>query len=107
MELWVGLAGLKANPKSKSFRRFGKGKGAYVHVAAWAETPAAFEERVRRAADELDCILVDLDDVELLETEMDRDEVPEQFTDMLRMAKERPGDAVFGDFHIWHEDEAN
>ena len=107
MELWVGLAGLKANPKCKDFRRFGKGKGAYVHVAAWAESRDAYEKRVQRAADELDCILVELDDVGLLETRIASGDFPEQFIDMRRTAADHRDDAVFGDFHIWYQDDSN
>lgn len=46
--IWTGLACLKANPRVKNFRRFGKGKGAYVNLVAWDESKAAFEEKVKR-----------------------------------------------------------
>src|SRR5438128_10973505 len=55
MELWIGLAGLKANPNCTNFKRFGKGKGAYVHIATWADSRDAFEQRVKKAVEELDC----------------------------------------------------
>ena len=60
MDLWTGLACLKANPKVKTFRRFGKGKGAFVNVVACVESQEAFQERVKRHVEELDCILVEL-----------------------------------------------
>lgn len=107
MELWIGLAGLKARPKCKNFRRFGKGKGAYVHIAAWAESRPAFEERLKRAVEELDCVLVDLDEVEPLESKIASCDSPEQFIDIQKTATDHPNDAVFGDFYIWHRDDSN
>jgi len=107
MELWIGLLGLKAKPTAKGFRRFGKGKGAYVHVAAWAESYAQFEERVRRAADEIDCVLYDLDDVGLLVERLARPDCPDEFADMNETARKNKKDAVFGHFYIWEQDEAN
>jgi hypothetical protein len=103
MELWIGLAGLKANPKCANFHRFGKGKGAYVHIAAWAESREAFELRVRRAAEEIDTVLVELADVDLLEARIASGDCPEQFRDISDMA----AIAVFGDFSIWHSDDSN
>ena len=46
-DIWYGLACLKANPEVRNFRRFGKGKGAYVNIVAWADSRAAFEEKVK------------------------------------------------------------
>ena len=43
MELWTGLVCFVANPRCKSFKRFGDGKGAYVNVVAWAESAKHFE----------------------------------------------------------------
>jgi len=93
--------------KCKNFRRFGGGKGAYVHIVAWAESPKAFEKRVQRAVEELDCILVELDDVAALETLMASPNSPEQFIDMRKTATDHPNDAVFGDFHIWDREDSN
>jgi hypothetical protein len=107
LKIWIGLAGLKPRPKQKDFRRFGKGKGAYVQVAAWAASPAEFEERVRKAAADLNCVLVELDDVGLLEIAIEKEDAPEHLADMLKTAEAHPADAVFGDFHIWHKDDAN
>jgi hypothetical protein len=107
MELWIGLAGLKANPDCKNFKRFGEGKGAYVHIAAWADSREVFEERVRKAAEELDCILYDLDDVSTLDSRMNAPDYPEEFLDMRKTAINRPDDTVFGAFHIWQQEDAN
>jgi len=67
MRLWIGLAELKPNPKCKGFRRFDGGKGAYVHIAAWAESREALESRVQREEKEIDCILCEID---LMEDEL-------------------------------------
>jgi len=76
MDLWTGLACLKANPKVKRFRRFGKGKDAYVNVVACVESRAAFEERVKRHSEGMDCILVELEHVQLLEARMREEDYP-------------------------------
>jgi hypothetical protein len=104
MELWICLAGLKPTRKCK---RFGNGKGAYVHIAAWADSRGAFEERVRRAAEELDCSLVDFDDVQPFEERIDSLDYSEELSEMRVTAMDNPNDAVFGKFHIWLQDEAN
>ena len=107
MELYVGLACLKGNPNCKDFRRFGDGRGAYVHLLAWAESPEAYSMRVQTTAEELDCILVELDEVELLETRMDSGDFPEEFFVMRNTAVRQPKDVILGTFHIWDSDEAN
>ena len=107
MDLWVGLACLKPNPAVKGFRRFGKGRGAYVNVVAWAESQQAFEENVRYHSEKLDCILVELDHVGLLETRMKSSDFPEEFIDMRQTAIRQPEDTVFGCFHIWDQNESN
>lgn len=106
-DIWIGLACLKANPKVKNFRRFGKGKGAYVNVVAWAQSKAGFEEKVKRHAEGLDCILVDLEKVQLLESRMSTSDFPEEFITMRQTANRQPSDTVFGTFHIWHQEDAN
>ncbi len=106
-DIWSGLACLKANPKVRNFRRFGKGKGAYVNVVAWAQSRSAFEEKVKRHVDTLDCILVELDQVQLLESRMSAMDFPEEFINMRQTANRQPDDTVFGTFHIWHQEDAN
>ena len=108
MELWVGLAALKPDPVCKNFRRFGKGRGAYVNVVAWAESPQEFERKVRTIAKkDLDCILVELENIERLEQRMCADEFPEEFINMRATAHRQPEDTVFGGFHTWLQDDAN
>ena len=102
--IWVGLACLKANPKAKNFRRFGRGKGAYVNVVSWAESKRAFEEKVQRHTEGLDCVLVELEEVQLLESRMETADFPEELITMRQTANRQPSDTVFGTFHIWQED---
>ena len=105
--IWVGLAFLKANPKVKRFRRFSKGKGAYVNVVAWAASKTTFEEKVKRHAEWLDCILVEIEEVQLLESRMDAPDFPEELIDMRRSANRQPDATMFGTFHIWHQEDSN
>jgi hypothetical protein len=107
MDLWTGLACLKANPKVKGFRRFGKGKGAYVNVVACVESQEAFEKRVKQHVEGLDCILVQLENVQLLETRMSDEDYPAELIDMRQTATRQPNDTVFGTFHIWHQEDSN
>jgi hypothetical protein len=78
-----------------------------VHVAVWAESRDAFQKRIERAAHELDCVLVELDDVEPLEARIASGDAPEQFIDIRNTAVEHPDDAIFGDFHIWKRADSN
>jgi hypothetical protein len=108
MELWTGLVCLVANPDYKDFRRFGDGKGAYVHVVAWAESRSHFEARVKGTAEQqLDCILREIEDVDLLETKMQGEGYPEEFLDMRTTANRQRNDVVFGTFHTWLGDDVN
>lgn len=105
--MWFGLACLKANPEVKNFRRFGKGKGAYVNVVAWASSQAAFEEKVKRHTEGLDCILVELENVQLLESRMSTPNFPEELINMRQTADRQPNDTVYGTFHIWDQEKSN
>ena len=108
MELWTGLVCLVPNPACKNFRRFGDGKGAYVNVVAWAESAKHFEERVTEIAKEqLDCIVRELEQVELLEVALLREGCPDEFFTMRATAQRHPDDVVFGTFHVWAQDDVN
>jgi hypothetical protein len=98
---------LKANPKVKNFRRFGKGKGAFVNLVAWAESKPAFEEKVKRHTEGIDCILVELENVQLLEARISLPDFPEELITMRETANRQPADTMFGTFHIWHQEDAN
>jgi len=107
MELWVGLAELRANPNCKNFRRFGEGKGAFAWVAAWAESQAAFETKVRIMSEGLDCIVYGLERVGLLEDKMNTEGYPDEFINMRATAIRQPQDTVFGPFHTWLQEDSN
>jgi hypothetical protein len=107
MDLWTGLACLKANPKAKGFRRFGKGKGAYVNVVACVESRAAFEERVKRHSEGMDCILVELEHVQLLEARLSDEDCPEELITIRETATRQTADTIFGTLYIWHQEGSN
>ena len=80
MELWTGLVCLVANPACKGFRRFGdQGKGGYVNVVAWTDSAKNFEQPVTTSCEELDCIVCEIDQVELLEAALEGENCPDEF----------------------------
>jgi hypothetical protein len=105
MELWVGLAELRGNSNCKDFRRFGKDRGAFVWVTAWAESQAAFETKVKVMSETLDCVLYGLEEVGLLDEKMEADNYPEEFINMRATATRQPQDTVFGPFHPYKQDD--
>ena len=108
MELWTGLVCLVANPDCKDFRRFGDGQGAYVDVVAWAESAKHFDDRVTAIAQEqLDCIVREVEQVELLEAAVQRHGCPDQLFTMRETAERQPNDVVFGTFHVWTQNDLN
>jgi hypothetical protein len=108
MELWTGLACLVADPKCEEFRRFGDdGKGAYVNIVAWADSEESFVERVRQAAIELDCILLEIDSTQLLDSRMEEPDYPDELITMRATAQRQPNDTIFGCFHIWAQSDVN
>jgi hypothetical protein len=108
LEIWTGLACLVANPECKGFRRFGdNGKGAYVNVVACAASETEFRERVNRIVPTLDCILMELEGVQLLETRMGESDYPEELLTMRSTAQRQPLDLVFGTFHIWTQSDVS
>ena len=107
MELWTGLVCLVADPACKYFKRFGDGKGAYVNVVAWAESAKHFEQRVNASAERLDCLVREMEQVELLEAALRREGCPDEFFTMRATAERQPNDVVFGTFHVWAQDDVN
>jgi hypothetical protein len=108
MELWTGLVCLVPDPAFKDFKRFGDGNGAYVNVVAWAESAKHFERRVTDIAKEqLDCIVREMEKVELLQFALEREECPEEFFTMKSTAERQPKDVLFGTFHVWAQDDVN
>lgn len=108
MELWTGLACLVADPACKNFKRFGDGIGAYVNVVAWAESAKHFEERVAAIAQEqLNCIVREIEKVEVLEVALEREACPEELLTMRTTAERQLNDVVFGAFHVWTQNDLN
>ena len=108
MGIWTGVACLIADPKCKGFRRFGDdGKGAYVNVVASVNSADEFTERVERIVPTLDCVLLELDHVQLLDKRLEEPDYPEELITMRSTAKSQPADLVFGTFHIWTESDIN
>ena len=105
MQLWVGLAERRGHPNCKNFRRFGKNNGAFVWVAAWAESPVAFETKVRVMSETLDCVLYGLEEVGLLDARMEGADYPEEFINMRATATGQPQDTIFGRFHTYKRDD--
>lgn len=108
MALWTGLACLVADPACKNFKRFGDGKGAYVNVVAWADSAEHFERRVTAIArEQLDCIVREMEQVELLETALERESCPREIFTMRTTAERLANDVVFGTFHVWEQPDLN
>src|SRR5215467_12457585 len=108
MEIWTGIACLVADPQCKEFRRFGDdGKGAYVNVVACVNSETEFTERVRRMVSTLDCILLELEGVQLLEQRMEEPDYPEELITMRSTAQRQPLDLVFGTFHTWTKNDVS
>lgn len=108
MELWTGLVCLVAEPACKNFKRFGDGKGAYVNVVAWADSAEHFERRVTAIArEQLDCIVREMEKIELLDDALEREGRPEEFFTMRATAECQPNDVIFGGFHVWEQPDLN
>jgi hypothetical protein len=107
MDLWTGLACLNPNPEIKDVDPLDGGKGAWANVVAWVDSQDEFEKRIRRHADGMGYVLVELDEVQLLETRMSRENYPEELIDMRQTATRQPEDSIWGTFHIWEQDESN
>jgi hypothetical protein len=108
MQLWTGVACVVADPNCKEFRRFGDdGKGAYVNIVAWACSEEEFGQRVKQGATELDCILLELEHVQLLDERIESPESPEELIDMRTTAQRQPSDIIFGTFHTWVQSDGN
>ncbi|HUO16957.1 MAG TPA: hypothetical protein VMX38_18380 [Verrucomicrobiae bacterium] len=105
-DLWTGLACLKPDPHIKKSRLF-EGKGAYVNVVAWAESKPAFEEKIKRHVEGMNCILVELESIVLLDSRMATQNFPEELITMRETANRQREDSVFGTFNIWHREDSN
>jgi hypothetical protein len=55
----------------------------------------------------MDCILVELDHVQLLEARMTEEDYPEELITMGETAARQTDDTIFGAFQIWHQEDSN
>ena len=79
-----------------------------MNVVAWAESANHFERRVTDIAKEqLDCIVREMERVELLESALQREGCPDEFFTMRTTAERQPNDVVFEGLHVWAQDDAN
>jgi hypothetical protein len=53
-----------------------------VNVVAWAESAKHFEQRVTASAERLDCLVREMEQVELLEAALRREGCPDEFFTM-------------------------
>jgi hypothetical protein len=74
---------------------------------AWASSKEAFAERVKQVATDLDCILMELDGTQLLDSRMEEADYPEELITMRATAQRQPNDMVFGTFHTWARSDVN
>jgi hypothetical protein len=77
-----------------------------VNIVASAASESEFRERVNRIVPTLDCILLELEGVQLLETRMEEPDYPEELITMRATAQRQPLDLVFGTFHTWTQSES-
>lgn len=108
MELWTAVVCLVADPNCKGLQRFGaNGKAAYVNVVAWAESESDFRRRLDRTAPDLDCVLLDAERVQLLDSRLNEPDCPEELITMRTTALRQRNDVVFGTFHTWTQTDVN
>jgi hypothetical protein len=55
----------------------------------------------------MDCILVELEHVQLVEARMSEEDYPEELITMRETAARQTADTVFGRFHTWHQEDSN
>lgn len=74
---------------------------------AWVRSLQEFQRLVSKRANELGCVLIELENVQLLESRMKTPDFPEELITMRETATRQPGDTVFGAFFSWQQDESN
>jgi hypothetical protein len=95
---------LRANSSNASSGR----KAAYVNAVAWAESAKHFEGRVTVILEQqLDCIVREIEEVELLESALGREDCPDECFTMRATAERHPADVVLGILHVWTQDDVN
>ena len=78
-----------------------------MNVVAWAKSQTEFELKIETHVQSLDCILIELENVQLLEARMREQDFHEELITMREIANRQQEDAVWGTFHIWHQEDAN
>ena len=78
-----------------------------MNIVAWAHSGEEFGTRVKKAAADLDCILLELEDIQLLDQRMEEPDFPEELIEMRATAQRQRDGIIFGDFHVWVQDDAN
>ena len=79
-----------------------------MNVVAWADSAKHFEDRVIAiAGEQLDCIVREMDQVELLEAALSREGCPDELFTMRATADRQPNDVLFGTFHVWFQEDVN
>lgn len=97
----------KSKSQGQRVSQIRRREGAWVNIVACVQSQEAFEERVKRHAKGVDCILIELENVQLLEARMSDEEYPEELIAMRETAARQTTGMVFGAFHIWHQEDSN
>ncbi len=66
-----------------------------------------FGQRAKQAAKDLDCIVLELEHIKLLEERIEDPESPEELITMRTTAQRQPTDIIFGTFHTWVQSDEN
>lgn len=76
-------------------------------MVAFARSKEEFGQRVEKAATELDCVLLELEHIELLDDRVENPQSPEELIDMRNTAHRQPSDIIFGMFYTWVQSDEN
>ena len=99
-QLWIGLVGADQRP-GVSF--LGDAKGGYMNVVASAANAGEFEQKVKRALDELGLELIDMDDAEPLAKRLSRETATEEVSNMANTVRKLDS-VAFGTFYRYEND---
>jgi hypothetical protein len=100
-EVWVGLANVRPRPGNQ----YVQDKGAFVNVLAFAADKVTYINRIKKALDELDFDLVDIEDVEPFRIRTANHEVDETLKAAAAEAEREKG-VAFGVFHSYENDDS-
>ena len=97
--LWKALVGASQRP-GISF--LGDAIGGYVNVVASATDLPDFEQKVKRALDELGLELIEIDEVQALPMILSSARVSEEVLNMAKTVR-RQGSVAFGTFYVFSD----